>query len=94
MAVSKQLFPLGLVVATPLALKELEARGMNPSQLITRHVTGDFGDLCDSDKLSNLDAIQNGGRILSAYKIDSSEKVWVITEHDRSSSTVLMSSEY
>lgn len=89
----QQLFPLGMIVATPMALKKLEAQGMDPSQLIVKHVTGDFGDLCDDDKQSNLDAIQHGDRILSAYKIDG-DKFYVITEHDRSSTTVLLSSEY
>ena len=90
---SKQLFELGQVVATPAALDLQERHSMTPMQLLQRHVSGDFGDLCDEDKEANNEAIWNEERILSSYKIGD-EKLWVITEADRSSTTILLSNEY
>lgn len=90
---SKQLFNLGQIVATPGALKFLERHSMTPMQLLQRHVAGDFGDLCDEDKDANNEAIWNGERILSAYKIGD-DKLWIITEADRSSTCLLEPSDY
>ena len=67
---SKRLFELGQIVATPGALELLEAHSMTPMQFLQRHVTGDFGDLCDEDKEANNEAIWNEERILSSYKIN------------------------
>jgi hypothetical protein len=58
-----------------------------------RHRSGDWGDVCDEDKKLNDEAVDGEGRILSAYTVDG-EKVWVITEWDRSVTTVLFPSEY
>lgn len=91
---SKQLFSLGQVVATPGALELLERNSMTPMQLLQRHVTGDFGDLCEEDKESNNEAIWNEERILSSYKINDSDRLWVITEADRSSTCCLLPEEY
>jgi hypothetical protein len=66
-------------------------------ELIARHATGDFGHLCKEDWLTNLQGLndEEGGRIMSTYKLDGSEEdVWVITEYDRSVTTVLLPSEY
>lgn len=90
---SKRLFELGQIVATPGALELLEKHGMTPMQLLQRHVTGDFGNLCDEDKEANNEAIWNSERILSAYEIDG-EKLYLITEADRSSTCCLMANEY
>jgi len=90
---SKQLFDLGKVVATPQAIQLLEQHSMTPMQFLERHVTGDFGDLCDEDKEANNEAIWNEERVLSSYKIGD-EKLWVITEADRSSTCCLLSFEY
>lgn len=59
-----------------------------------RHIEGDFGDLCEEDKLVNLDAIENGYRILSAYHTADGTKFWIITEADRSATTILLPEEY
>ncbi|GAA4444239.1 hypothetical protein [Novipirellula rosea] len=91
---SKRLFELGQVVATPGALELLERHSMTPMQFLQRHVTGDFGDLCAEDKEANDEGIWNRERILSSYKISEMEKLWVITEADRSSTCCLLPEEY
>ena len=90
----KRLYPLGQLVATPGALAALEANGAGCAEFLERHVTGDWGDLCDEDKKSNEEAIEQGLRILSAYRLEDGTKLWVITEADRSSSCCLLPSEY
>ena len=57
------------------------------------HAAGDWGRLCDDDRLANELALQGGARILSAYEVDGA-RVWVITEADRSATTALLPSEY
>jgi hypothetical protein len=89
------LFPLGpTLVCTPGALLKLYRFGIKPAHLLERHVTGDFGDLCDEDKATNLMAIAEGGRVFSSYEVAPRVKVWVITEADRSATTLLLPSEY
>jgi len=90
----KNLFELGQVVSTPAALELLKRHSMTPMQFLERHVTGDFGDLCDEDKEANNEAIWNEERILSSYKINETDKLWVITEADRSSTCLLEPSDY
>ncbi|MCD0459539.1 hypothetical protein [Roseiconus lacunae] len=90
---SKRLFSLGQVVSTPGALELLDKHNMSPMQFLVRHVSGDYGDLCDEDKEANNEAIWNEERVLSSYMIGN-EKVYVITEADRSSTTILLSNEY
>lgn len=87
------LFKLGQLMITPGAIEELRRNNINPADLIRRHVNGDWGDICKEDKELNCEAVVEGTRILSSYKLDN-EKVWIITEADRSSTTVLLSSEY
>jgi hypothetical protein len=83
------LFALGQTVSTRGALET----GINLLPLLARHARGDWGDLGKSDKQANVDAIQYGDRILSAYNIDG-HKFYVITESDRSSTCVLLANEY
>ena len=85
---------LGQVVATPGFLELAQREGISPIQLINRHVSGDWGDLCDEDKKANREALKVGARIMSSYKVNDKEKVWVITEADRSVTTLLLPSEY
>lgn len=87
------LFPLGKLAATPAALDFLATIPCGVLPLVRRHVTGDFGDVCDEDRESNLQAIEHGSRVLSAYELKGG-KVWVITEADRSVTTVLLPSDY
>lgn len=87
------LFQTGQIVATRLALSHLEAHDMHPMQLVLRHVSGDYGDLCNADIQENIRALGRFRRILSAYYVGK-EKIYVITEDDRSATTVLLASEY
>ncbi len=84
-------FELGRVVATPGALKLLDWPGA--LSLIARHRRGDWGDLKPDDREANERALADGDRILSAYEVEG-ERVWVITEADRSSTCVLLAREY
>jgi hypothetical protein len=88
------LFELGQVVGTLGALQALADAGQHPAEFLARHVTGDWGDLCDEDKEENELSVEQGFRILSAYKLQSGAKVWVITEADRSATTILLPDEY
>ncbi len=93
-SISKQpLFSLGQIVATPALLRHFEQNQVSSWHYLQRHVTGDFGDLDESDKAENELSIERGFRILSSYLI-AGEKVWIITEADRSATTFLFPSEY
>jgi hypothetical protein len=94
MADKAVLFDAGFIVRTPGALLALIEAQVTESRLIERHLSGDFGELCEEDQASNRDAIHQGGRILSSYQVDAQTKVWVITEADRSVTTLLLPSEY
>lgn len=89
----KPLFPLGMVVATPGALDLLDRNGINATTYLMRHQRGDFGTVCPSDRQENLLAVDHGLRILSAYDIEK-ERLWIITEADRTSTTLLLPAEY
>lgn len=87
------LFPLGIVGATPGALDLLDRTGTNAAIFLDRHQRGDFGTVGTEDAQANSDAIEDGNRILSSYTIGG-ERLWVITEADRSSTTLLLPEEY
>jgi hypothetical protein len=87
-------FELGAIVATPGALAAMEEAGINPASLLLRHVNGDWGDLCPEDRAENELSVKEGFRILSSYNLESGSKIWIITEHDRSSTCFLLPSEY
>ena len=87
-------FHLGQISATPGAIRVLHEAGVNAWSLLARHVSGDWGDCCNDDRQANEDALFHGYRILSAYTLASCERVWIITEADRSLSTLLLPEEY
>jgi hypothetical protein len=87
-------FPLGQVVATPAALQALEAAGQAPAEFLDRHVRGDWGEVSKGDARLNDDAVKVGERILSAYTTNAGERLWIITEADRSSTCLLLPEEY
>lgn len=88
-------FELGQVVATPGALEALEKAGVSAHRLLYRHVTGDWGDLSDDDKHANDRALLEDTRLLSAYTLPGTdEKIWIITEWDRSYTTLLLPKDY
>jgi hypothetical protein len=88
------LFSLGHVVATQAVLKRvLERSELNLAVLLHRHVTGDWGDMGEEDRRSNDEAVRAGARIFSSYG-EGDERVWIITEADRSSTTILLPEDY
>lgn len=90
-------FPMGRVVATPGALAALgdddDTRNANLAAILARHATGDWGEVCNEDKQANEDALRHGARLLSVYSVRG-EKLWLITEADRSATTALLPQEY
>lgn len=94
LALSSTLFPLGDVVATSGALTVLEQLGASPASLLIRHSIGDWGDLREEDRNTNWEAVQHGFRIMSSYRLTEDMKVWVITEADRTITTLLLPEEY
>jgi hypothetical protein len=85
--------PLGKVVATLGALKLLLEAGHHPFDYLARHATGDWGELCEHDRRENEQSLQQGWRVLSSYQVGEG-RVWVITEADRSVTTILLPEEY
>ena len=94
MKADEPLFPLGRIVATPGALDALARANQSPQEFLNHHVTGDWGELGDEDKAENNYSLKHGFRILSSYKTAAGEKLWLITESDRSLSTLLQPEEY
>ena len=90
----KPLFDLGSLVSTPGALAALAKSGQTPLDFLSRHITGDWGDLEEEDRKENELSVKQGFRILSSYKTNAGEKLWVITEADRSVTTLLLPEEY
>jgi hypothetical protein len=90
----KAKFLLGQLVATPGALAALSQANQDPLELLSRHQHGDWGDLSAEDKHENEFSILNNLRILSAYMLTTGVKVWIITEADRSSTTILLPDDY
>jgi hypothetical protein len=84
---------LGRVVATPGALKLLLEKGEHPFDYLARHATGDWGELCAFDRRQNDIALREGYRVLSSYETPAG-RVWIITEADRSITTILLPEEY
>ncbi len=92
---STELFSLGRIMATPGALETLRFVGMSASTLLARHAGGDWGNLDAEDRQANDRALMDGSRIFSSYRLgDTGERIWIITEADRSYTTVLRPDEY
>ena|ERR1019366_7376457 len=92
-------FDLGRVLATPGALESLEASGQAPADFLDRHASGDWGDVDKDDWAANDGALQDGGRIVSAYRTLRGAKIWIITEAAddegrRAATTILLPDEY
>jgi hypothetical protein len=85
--------PLGRLLATPGALARLAEAGLSPAALLARHRAGDWGDPDAGDRRANDRAARDGSRILSAYQT-AAGRVWLISEWDRSATTVLLPDEY
>jgi hypothetical protein len=87
-------FELGQIVATPGALAALKKSGQQPGEFLTRHVNREWGDLSDEDGKENDYSLEHGFRLLSSYRTNAGDKLWIITEADRSATTVLLPEEY
>lgn len=88
-------FPSGQVLMTA-GVEELVRRGrIIPTPYLLRHLAGDWGDLCDDDRQLNDAALKSGAdRLFSSYQVEPGLKLWIITEWDRSVTTLLLPSEY
>ena len=87
-------FPLGKLVATSVALEALGNSGQTPQFFLNRHVQGDWGEVCPSDKELNNEAVVAGERILPADRTLRNVRIWLITEADRASTCILLPEEY
>jgi hypothetical protein len=85
---------LGQVVVTPGVLAALEKAGQQPGDFLARHVNGDWGEIPPEDVKENELSLKHGFRLLSAYRTSAGDKLWVITEADRSSTCILQPEEY
>ena len=94
MLIKNPLFLLGDVVATPGAIDAMQSLNITPQQLLQLHVNGDWGSVDPEDAKTNDAAVHNGERILSSYRIGEHTRIWIITEWDRSVTTLLLPSEY
>lgn len=88
------LFSPGQIVATPGALEAMEANQCLPLDLLQRHLTGDYGALDSEDIRANQEALVHGLRLLSNYPLANGQRIWIITEADRSATTLLLPDEY
>jgi hypothetical protein len=87
-------FPMGQIVATLGALSALAESGQLPAEFIERHAQGDWGELCAEDCEPNKRALKNGARLFSRYMTKKDDPLYVITESDRSVTTILVPEEY
>ena len=92
-------FPLGQVVATPGALAALEAANDDGGIYLTRHAHNDWGEIAKGDEGLNDQALVDGGRLLSVYRLKDNTKIWIITEAadedgNRLATTILLPSDY
>jgi len=99
-SVNKPKFRLGQTVATPGALAALKESNQSASPFLLKHQSGDWGEVCDEDKKLNDEAVAHEGnpdqqqRVLSCYRTAKNERIWIITEWDRSVTTILLPEEY
>ena len=90
-----RLFDLGRTVATPGALTLLTEYGTDPAELLERHRIGDWGEVPSEDARENERSLKYGWRVFSSYPVgEHGEKIWIITEADRSATTILLPEEY
>ena len=87
-------FALGQTFITPGAEEALEIAGQTAIEFLRRHISCDWGELTDEDVKENELSLKEGFRLLSAYRTANGQKLWIITEADRSATTILLPSEY
>ena len=87
-------YPLGQLVATPGALDAMKEAEVSFLPYIRRHLEGDWGDISPEDASENELSLEHGFRLLSAYNLPGGDRIWIITEADRSATTILLPEEY
>jgi hypothetical protein len=87
-------FPLGYLLVTPGSADAIADSKQSPQEFISKHARLEQGELSEEDYRENLFSVSRQLRIFSAFRTDSGVKVWVITEADRSATTILLPSEY
>jgi hypothetical protein len=90
-------FNMGKLVATPGAIDDMAAAGIRPDTLVDRHMQGDWGAVCKEDAVQNELALTHGMRLMSVYNLGPDagcKTVWIITEWDRSVTTILRPGDY
>ena len=87
-------FPLGQLLATPASLKAVEDSCQHPLEFLQRHARGDWGEVDPHDWDLNDESLKSGDRILSAYRTAKGQRIWIITEAGRQSTTILLPDEY
>ena len=88
------LFALGRLLATPGALERLRRHGETPERYLDRHAAGDWGTVSPADSNANQRALLCGDRIMSSYTLGEDGTLWIITEANRASTTLLLPEEY
>lgn len=88
------LFSLGRTVITVACKAHMDRLNADPLYFLMRHAKGDWGELDASDKRANADAVKHNMRILSRYQLSDGENIYVITEWDRSYTTIMLRDEY
>ena len=94
MTAAPLLFYPGRTLATPGALAALQETGADPAALLRRHCAGDWGEVSPEDARENDFSLGRELRLLSRYTLPDGTAVWVITEADRSATTILLPDEY
>ncbi|WP_370681995.1 type I restriction endonuclease subunit M [Comamonas sp. GB3 AK4-5] len=92
--VAVPLLPLGQVLATPGAVELLLSLKLAPLRFLLQHMGGDWGDICEEDRQTNAEALVHGARVMSVYELEPTQRLWIITEADRSTTTLLLPEEY
>jgi hypothetical protein len=87
-------FQVGQLVMTRSVADLVERAGLDPTPYLLRHLACDWGDICDADRKLNNRAVRGGDRLFSSYNLPGDMKLWIITECDRSATTMLLPSDY
>ena len=87
-------FSLGELYTTPEALRVITEAGQEPFEFLSRHQVGDWGDVCEEDCKENEFSLTRRLRLFSVYHTAKDVKIWIITEADRSITTILLPEEY
>jgi hypothetical protein len=93
-------FHLGPIVATPGAMDAMARNNVVPLEYLAKHVSGNWGELCEEDRQANEEALETGARIMSVYILPDTTTLWIITDaeidecHHRQATTFLLPDEY